>query len=42
MSKSFKENNIEKIRIDSYTDGYSIVRVEFDNSAADIKFSIDF
>ena len=42
MSESFKENNIERIRIDSYADGYSIVRVEFDDNTSDIKYSIDY
>ena len=42
MAESFKENNISNIRIDSYTDGYSIVRVEFNNGVADIKYSIDY
>ena len=42
MSRVFKKANIDKIRIDSYTDGYSIVRVEFDNGNADIKYSVDY
>lgn len=42
MSKSFSENQIDKIRIDSYTDGYSVVRVEFDDNAQDIKYSVDY
>ena len=42
ISESFKKNNIG-IRIDSYADGYSVVRVEFtDSNASDIKYSIDY
>ena len=42
MSDAFKKNNIDKISIDSYTDGYSVVRVEFSNGNADIKYSVDY
>ena len=42
MAKSFTTSNIDKINIDSYTDGYSIVRVEFDDNTADIKYSVDY
>ena len=38
ISESFKEPNIDKIRIDNY-DGYSIIRVEFDDNSSDIKYS---
>ena len=38
ISESFKEPNIDKIRIDNY-DGYSIIRVEFDDNSADIKYN---
>ena len=42
MSQSFRKSDIDKIRIDSYTDGYSVVRVEFDNGNTDIKYSVDY
>ena len=42
MAKAFTSADIEKIRIDSYTDGFSIVRVEFDDNTADIKYSVDY
>jgi len=38
IAESFKEPDIDKIRIDNY-DGYSIIRVEFDDNSADIKYS---
>jgi len=42
MSESFKESDIERIRIDSYADGFSIVRVEFNDNTSDIKYSINY
>ena len=38
IAESFKEPNIDKIRIDNY-DGYSIIRVEFDDDSNNIKYN---
>ena len=42
ISKAFNESNVVDIRIDSYADGYSVIRVEFDDGTPDIKYSIGY